>query len=193
MPLPKALFQMATLPLRLRVWYFFHCGSVVNVTAGRKLVEVVGAWLMFIPTFGATMIGISRTMDYRHHATDVIAGGVLGFIIAISIYHNYYPPLWDNSSQKPYSPRNFAAHRWLHGHSAHDRRHFPTVIPHFARRNETEIMPHQGNDLERNCDTPHPMGTNVSFINRNDPDTLELNHNRPFHVHWFCILGSVSK
>lgn len=34
------------------------------------------AWIAFAPWCGAALIGVSRTMDYRHHATDVIAGAV---------------------------------------------------------------------------------------------------------------------
>ncbi|PWN36715.1 acid phosphatase/Vanadium-dependent haloperoxidase, partial [Meira miltonrushii] len=63
------------------------------------------SWILFIPMLGATLIAVSRTMDYRHHATDVIAGGILGFVIALSAYHNYYPPLWHYQSHKPWTPR----------------------------------------------------------------------------------------
>ncbi len=63
------------------------------------------AWLVFFPMIGAALIAISRTMDYRHHATDVIAGGILGTSIALVIYHLYYPALWDARSHKPWAPR----------------------------------------------------------------------------------------
>lgn len=99
--------------------------------------------------FGATMIAISRTMDYRHHATDVIAGGVLGFVVALSIYYNYYPPLWHHSSQKPWSPRNTAAHRrWLtkaaHAHHSNGNGNHPRpgVLPDAYKAEEEEEAPH---------------------------------------------------
>lgn len=63
-------------------------------------------WIVFIPMLGAVLIAVTRTMDYRHHATDVIAGGILGFIVAIAIYHIYYPPLYFATSHKPWPPRN---------------------------------------------------------------------------------------
>ena len=62
-------------------------------------------WILFTPMLGATLIAVSRTMDYRHHATDVIAGGILGFVVALSTYHSYYPPLWHYQSHKPWTPR----------------------------------------------------------------------------------------
>ena len=62
-------------------------------------------WIIFFPMVGATLISISRTMDYRHHATDVIAGSLLGFVVAVASYHIYYPPLSHASSHKPWPPR----------------------------------------------------------------------------------------
>lgn len=63
------------------------------------------SWLVFIPMLGATLIAVSRTMDYRHHATDVIAGGILGTVVAVATYFLYYPPLSDPRCHKPWSPR----------------------------------------------------------------------------------------
>lgn len=45
------------------------------------------AWIAITPPIGATLIAVSRTMDYRHHATDVIAGSILGAVIAVMTYH----------------------------------------------------------------------------------------------------------
>lgn len=86
------------------------------------------AWLLFIPMLGATLIAVSRTMDYRHHATDVIAGGLLGFVIALSAYHTYYPPLWHAQSHKPWSPRTSAfVHRLSDDHRYKDPHSEPTT------------------------------------------------------------------
>jgi len=50
-------------------------------------------WLCVVPLSAATLIAISRVMDYRHHATDVIAGGLLGLIVAYTSYRRYFPAL----------------------------------------------------------------------------------------------------
>lgn len=42
----------------------------------------VKAWIALAPFVVAGLIAISRTMDYRHHATDVLAGSFLGLVIA---------------------------------------------------------------------------------------------------------------
>lgn len=47
----------------------------------------IKSWLVAAPLLGAALIAVSRTMDYRHHATDVIAGGLLGFTVSLIVYH----------------------------------------------------------------------------------------------------------
>ncbi|TKA58554.1 hypothetical protein B0A53_00295 [Rhodotorula sp. CCFEE 5036] len=65
----------------------------------------VKAWVAIAPLIGATLIAVSRTMDYRHHATDVIAGSILGALIALVTYHLYYPSLFSPKCHLPFSPR----------------------------------------------------------------------------------------
>ncbi|KAE8215336.1 hypothetical protein CF327_g1357 [Tilletia walkeri] len=67
--------------------------------------RALGAWVALAPLMGAVLISVSRTMDYRHHATDVIAGGLLGFWISVAIYFLYYPSLNHAQSHKPWAPR----------------------------------------------------------------------------------------
>lgn len=47
---------------------------------------VMKAWIGLIPLIGASLIAISRVMDYRHRGTDIIAGGLLGFFMAFLSY-----------------------------------------------------------------------------------------------------------
>lgn len=44
-------------------------------------------------------------MDYRHHATDVIAGAIIGLATGWWGYRQYYPALASRKSWKPYAPR----------------------------------------------------------------------------------------
>ncbi|KAK0526032.1 hypothetical protein OC834_004948 [Tilletia horrida] len=67
--------------------------------------HALGAWIVLTPLVGAALIAVSRTEDYRHHATDVIAGGLLGFWVSVAIYLMYYPPLGHAQSHKPWAPR----------------------------------------------------------------------------------------
>ncbi|KIM31039.1 hypothetical protein M408DRAFT_327933 [Serendipita vermifera MAFF 305830] len=63
------------------------------------------AWVSLTPFVGAAVIAISRTMDYRHHPTDVMTGSTLGLVFAFFAYRQYYPSLSSTLSHRPYSPR----------------------------------------------------------------------------------------
>ncbi|GAA5978862.1 hypothetical protein JCM5350_004850 [Sporobolomyces pararoseus] len=67
--------------------------------------HAIKAWIAVTPCIGATLIAVSRTMDYRHHATDVIAGALLGSWVAVLTYHLYYPTLFSPNCHLPFSPR----------------------------------------------------------------------------------------
>ncbi|ORX38970.1 phosphatidic acid phosphatase type 2/haloperoxidase [Kockovaella imperatae] len=63
------------------------------------------SWILLAPLSCAALVSISRTMDYRHHSTDVIAGGIIGILAGWLSYRQFYPSLGDSASYKPYSPR----------------------------------------------------------------------------------------
>ncbi|KIM28177.1 hypothetical protein M408DRAFT_16373 [Serendipita vermifera MAFF 305830] len=63
------------------------------------------AWISPLPIFGATVIAITRTMDYRHHSHDVVVGMLLGISIAYFSYRQYYPSLAHPLSHRPFAPR----------------------------------------------------------------------------------------
>jgi hypothetical protein len=65
----------------------------------------IKSWILLVPISSAALISVSRTMDYRHHATDVIAGGIIGTLMAWYAYRQYYPPLSAEACHRPYSPR----------------------------------------------------------------------------------------
>ncbi|GAA5876278.1 hypothetical protein JCM1840_003603 [Sporobolomyces johnsonii] len=66
--------------------------------------HTIKAWIAVTPLIGATLIAVSRT-NYRHHATDVIAGSILGAWVSIITYHLYYPSVFSSQCALPYSPR----------------------------------------------------------------------------------------
>ncbi|PVF93321.1 acid phosphatase/Vanadium-dependent haloperoxidase [Serendipita vermifera] len=63
------------------------------------------SWLAVLPLFGATVIAITRTMDYRHHYQDVFVGMVVGLVVAYFSYRQYYPSLEHPLCHRPYAPR----------------------------------------------------------------------------------------
>ena len=73
------------------------------------------SWLLLAPLSGAALVSVSRTMDYRHHATDVIAGALIGIFAAWFSYRQFYPVsrrlravvqllLFPTSPHSPYTP-----------------------------------------------------------------------------------------
>ncbi|TIB05227.1 hypothetical protein E3P96_01300 [Wallemia ichthyophaga] len=67
--------------------------------------HTVKSWICWAPWIGAVLIAVSRTMDYRHHATDIIAGGVIGTFFAYVCYRQYYPHLGNAMCHKPHNTR----------------------------------------------------------------------------------------
>lgn len=49
------------------------------------------AWVLLAPFTCAILVAVSRSMDYRHHATDLIAGSLIGVLSAWVGYRSYYP------------------------------------------------------------------------------------------------------
>lgn len=67
--------------------------------------HTIKAWITVVPFTGAALIALTRVTDYRHHATDIIAGSLLGLGLAYFSYRLYYPPLHHPMAHKAYSPR----------------------------------------------------------------------------------------
>ncbi|WVQ81571.1 hypothetical protein IAT38_003695 [Cryptococcus sp. DSM 104549] len=91
---------------------FAWCGMwylILYLAAKMRLSNQKGftwkSWLLLAPISCASLIAVSRTMDYRHHSTDVLAGSGIGVLGAWYGYRQYYPPLSHPQAHKPYSPR----------------------------------------------------------------------------------------
>ncbi|KAF8522303.1 PAP2-domain-containing protein [Hysterangium stoloniferum] len=82
---------------------FFYAAGKLHLYDKRGY--TLKAWISLVPLIGAALVAISRTMDYRHHWQDVLIGGLIGLAMAWFSYRQYYPPLADPLSHRPYSPR----------------------------------------------------------------------------------------
>ncbi|KAF8446969.1 phosphatidic acid phosphatase type 2/haloperoxidase [Kalaharituber pfeilii] len=65
-----------------------------------------------LPVFGALVIAISRTGDYRHDVYDVTSGGIIGSTIAYYSYQKYFPALISPNCDEPYLSRLAGEEDW---------------------------------------------------------------------------------
>jgi len=49
--------------------------------------------LVFCPFILCTFVAVSRTRDYKHNFSDILAGSLIGIFVAMWCYFVYYPPL----------------------------------------------------------------------------------------------------
>ncbi|KAG8951624.1 hypothetical protein FRC04_005912 [Tulasnella sp. 424] len=115
------------------------------------------AWIAVVPLMGATLVAISRTMDYRHHPTDVLVGSVVGLVISHYAYRQYFPSLTHPLCHRPYSPR----------------------IPRESDENGENAAPVANNGMvppsstvggSANVESPGPDNT----VRRNNPDVTDV-------------------
>ncbi|OLL24384.1 Diacylglycerol pyrophosphate phosphatase 1 [Neolecta irregularis DAH-3] len=70
--------------------FFFLAGKI-------RLLDQRGyvykTFILLVPLMAASLCAISRSMDYRHHAFDVIVGSAIGALMAWLSYRQYYPSL----------------------------------------------------------------------------------------------------
>lgn len=67
--------------------------------------QVYKGFLCVSPLLASSLVAISRTMDYRHHWSDVLTGALVGLGFALFSYYQYYPPLSSPRSDRPLAPR----------------------------------------------------------------------------------------
>ncbi|ORX69657.1 acid phosphatase/Vanadium-dependent haloperoxidase, partial [Linderina pennispora] len=85
----------------LALWLAGH----LNVGDGRG--RTYKAFVVFVPELAAMLVAVSRTKDYRHHWQDVLAGSILGVVMAWISYRHYYPSIMSTrmDPSMPYPPR----------------------------------------------------------------------------------------
>ena len=76
--------------------HFLHSGSFAGLSflslylsgkirAFDRRGHVAKLCIVFLPLLIASLVGVSRVDDYRHHWQDVFAGGVLGISLSLSL------------------------------------------------------------------------------------------------------------
>jgi membrane-associated phospholipid phosphatase len=75
------------------------CGKfgLMKTTGGHLWTQLA----VLLPMIGAGALALSRTRDYQHNFVDVVAGALLGGLLAVWNYHLKYPPLWKKQCDLP--------------------------------------------------------------------------------------------
>ena len=92
---------------------FASFGFIALYVAGKlRTFSLVGkgqSWKLcafVLPICVAFVIALSRTCDYHHHWQDVVAGSMIGYLLAYMCYRHYYPPLDSQVCHTPYAALN---------------------------------------------------------------------------------------
>lgn len=93
---------------------FWLAGKLKLMDGKGQIWKVVA---VMIPIFAATLVAVSRIMDKRHHAFDVIFGSALGIICAWVAYRQYFPSLVSKKAGIAYGQRSFGRVRVPYGAS----------------------------------------------------------------------------
>lgn len=59
--------------------------------------------LVLLPLLIASLVGISRVDDYKHHWEDVFAGALLGMIVATFCYMQFFPAPYDDEGGRSHA------------------------------------------------------------------------------------------
>ncbi|KAL0237632.1 hypothetical protein PCE1_001026 [Barthelona sp. PCE] len=79
----------------LTYFFFYELDLRKNLTFGN--INTV-----FLPTLIAIVVGVTRSTDYRHHPTDIVAGLVLGAIVSFFTFLVYY---FERRKDEEHSPK----------------------------------------------------------------------------------------
>lgn len=86
----------------LSLWMAGQFGVFSQAPAFASKGNGVKGLICTFPTLIACFIAISRTEDYRHRGSDVIAGTLIGVVFAWLSYRIFFPPLTADDCDTPY-------------------------------------------------------------------------------------------
>ncbi|KAF8390089.1 hypothetical protein HHK36_024610 [Tetracentron sinense] len=89
-------------------WSFAGLGFLSLYLSGKikafdRRGHVAKLCIFFLPLLVASLVGISRVDDYRHHWQDVFAGGLLGLTVATFCYLQFFPSPYHTEGWGPHA------------------------------------------------------------------------------------------
>lgn len=86
----------------------FFCGKILSCSGIDKRYRPLSCFLTCVVFLSwAVWVAVTRVTDHWHNPGDVAAGLCLGGVTAFTVYHWYYPPLWNTLT--PGRPRTLEA------------------------------------------------------------------------------------
>lgn len=87
-------------------WSFAGLGFLAWYLAGKiqafdRKGHIARLCLVLAPLLGAVLVAISRVDDYWHHWQDVLAGGLIGLVVASFCYLQFFPPPYHSQGWGP--------------------------------------------------------------------------------------------
>ncbi|XP_020705301.1 lipid phosphate phosphatase 2 [Dendrobium catenatum] len=82
---------------------FFSWYLAGKIKAFDRRGHVAKLCIVLLPILCASFIAISRVDDYWHHWQDVVAGGLLGLVVASFCYLQFFPPPYDTDGWGPHA------------------------------------------------------------------------------------------
>ncbi|CAM8883903.1 unnamed protein product [Rhodiola kirilowii] len=89
-------------------WSFAGLGFLSMYLSGKlkafnRKGHIAKLCLVFLPLLAASLVGVSRVDDYRHHWEDVFAGGLIGLVVAMLCYLQFFPAPYHSEGWGPYA------------------------------------------------------------------------------------------
>lgn len=101
----------------LSLWLAGQFGVFSHSSRFLALGNTIKALLCLGPILFASYVALSRTEDYRHRGSDIIAGTLIGVIVAWISYRLFFPPLASDDSDTPYVLDSWIAYEHAKAHS----------------------------------------------------------------------------
>lgn len=89
-------------------WSFAGLGFLAMYLAGKikpfdRRGHIAKLCIIFLPLLVASLVGVSRVDDYWHHWQDVFAGALIGLVVAMFCYLQFFPPPYHSQGCTPYA------------------------------------------------------------------------------------------
>ncbi|KAL1918981.1 uncharacterized protein VTP21DRAFT_2362 [Calcarisporiella thermophila] len=77
------------------LFLFFYLNAKLKVLGSNRRVHYWKLIVVSLPLLAASLISLSRLLDFSHHWYDILTGAIIGSFFAILAYRMQYASIWD--------------------------------------------------------------------------------------------------